>query len=285
MLLVLPLLAAPALPAQVHAPPRAVSCLDTISASALTRVDAFLEADAVPLFGWDVAHQLTAYASVEVMRLLGGSVDSLPRAEPVLGWRDLRGADASVRVTVQRDGRFAWRVPHADSSGAAALLDRALRRVLAGGTVFPLSDGPLDSVAFDLSLSVPEHRRDGHIDSMRVHYAVAVFTIATPWSTPVSAISVIPPRFPQQAMADVVGATVVLKFVVDSTGRVERKTIHDVWPASHSRLAGDRGVYYDDFREAAVRAVRTARFRPARLAGCPVSQRVVMPFIFKMHRP
>lgn len=79
-----------------------------------------------------------------------------------------------------------------------------------------------------------------------------------------------PPRYPDVARHAGIAGTVIVRFVVDTTGRVERDGI-DVRDAPHAALA------------VAVRqALATHRFTPARVAGRPVRQLVEQAFVFAL---
>jgi hypothetical protein len=62
------------------------------------------------------------------------------------------------------------------------------------------------------------------------------------------------------------------------------ETVRDLWPADRPRLTGELGRHYRGFLAAATRAMKDARFEPARLGGCPVPQLVAVPFAFKLNR-
>ena len=81
------------------------------------------------------------------------------------------------------------------------------------------------------------------------------------------------PTYPDSLFAAGIEGSVVVEFVVDTAGDVERKTVGIV-SASHPRFA-----------DAAVRAAPRAKFRPARREGRPVRQLVQQPFRFRITRP
>jgi TonB family protein len=68
------------------------------------------------------------------------------------------------------------------------------------------------------------------------------------------------PRYPAALQSAGVAGSVVVEFVIDTTGRVERPSVRMV-ESSHPA-----------FEDAAQAAVLGARFRPARLNGRPVRQ-------------
>jgi len=81
-----------------------------------------------------------------------------------------------------------------------------------------------------------------------------------------------PPRYPEALRAGGVEGSAVLRFVVDTAGRVEPGSVHVV-RAEHPLFA-----------EAARGALAAARFRPAEVAGRPVRQLVEQAFAFTLAR-
>jgi TonB family protein len=81
-----------------------------------------------------------------------------------------------------------------------------------------------------------------------------------------------PPRYPEALRAGGVEGTAVLRFVVDTAGRVEPRSVHVV-RADHPLFA-----------ESARAALAAARFRPAEVAGRPVRQLVEQAFAFTLAR-
>lgn len=81
-----------------------------------------------------------------------------------------------------------------------------------------------------------------------------------------------PPRYPESLRSAGVQGTAVLRFVVDTLGRVERGSV-EVLRTDHPLFAA-----------AARAAVEAVRFRPAEVAGRPVRQLVGQPFAFTLDR-
>ena len=275
---------------QHDAQPPASSCLASIADSALTRMPVWgfiALADTTQPVPASAANLLQAVAD-RVDSLLGGAPRSLPDAEPTLTWRDIgRG----LQLTWYRDGRLIWRVPDdtlevdVRGDGGARLLARAL------SAARDASEAPLvwpDDVAAD-SMQLGIDFLKAWIDSARaVHPAqvrkqiphVPLFIISEPWRTEVTVrrISRIP--YPDELLGRVSGQ-LLLEWVVDTMGRADRTTIHDLWPMGQPRLTGDMARYYDAFLAGARNAVMGARYTPERIVGCKVPQRVQQPFIFK----
>lgn len=77
-----------------------------------------------------------------------------------------------------------------------------------------------------------------------------------------------PPRYPADMRAAGVTGAVVVRIVIDESGKVMAA---DVAKASH-----------DGFREAAIEAVREWTFKPAQVGGKPVRARVNVPLNFSI---
>lgn len=86
----------------------------------------------------------------------------------------------------------------------------------------------------------------------------------------VVALRSVQPRYPEQLSRAGVEGTVVARFVVDTTGRVERPTIEIV--------RADQALFEQSVREALIRM----RFTPAEAGGRKVRQLVEQPFTFAL---
>lgn len=80
------------------------------------------------------------------------------------------------------------------------------------------------------------------------------------------------PSYPSSLLSAGVEAHVLMRFVVDSTGRVDAKSL--IFPEGIHRL----------FTDAVKRALLRSRYFPAELAGRRVAQHVVQDFIFQIQR-
>lgn len=274
---------------QHDAQPPASSCIASIADSALTRMPVWgfiALADTTQPVPASAAKLLQAVAD-RVDSLLGGAPRSLPNGEPTLTWRDIgRG----LKLTWHRDGRLTWRVPDdtlkvdVRGDGGARLLARAL------SAARDASEAPLvwpDDVAAD-SMQLGIDFLKAWIDSARaVHPAqvrkqtphLPLFIISEPWQTEVTVRRMSRIPYPDELLGRVSGQ-LTLEFVVDTMGRADRTTIHDLWPTSQPRLTGDRARYYDAFLAGARNAVMGARFTPAAIVGCKVPELVQQPFTF-----
>jgi hypothetical protein len=93
-----------------------------------------------------------------------------------------------------------------------------------------------------------------------------------------------PPRYPEGARRTWYEATIVLKFIVDSTGHAVESTITEVWPEGTPRPQGEKLRMYESFLESTKRAIPALEFTPAAIGGCRVNQLVRMPFMFHLNR-
>jgi hypothetical protein len=80
------------------------------------------------------------------------------------------------------------------------------------------------------------------------------------------------PEYPVNARLAGVTDSLVLSFVIDETGAAAMSTARF--------LAGS----YRDFKLAVLEVIPGYKFHPAMIAGCPVPQRVTMPFVFSLER-
>jgi TonB family protein len=76
------------------------------------------------------------------------------------------------------------------------------------------------------------------------------------------------PRFPDAAIRTGIGDSLIVEFVIDTTGRAEQ----------HSIVLIRAG--YREFAEEAIKAIMSARFAPGRIGTCPVAVRVQVPINF-----
>lgn len=74
-------------------------------------------------------------------------------------------------------------------------------------------------------------------------------------------------------LGDAIG-NVVLRFVVDSTGRVRPGSVTHVWPRARPRLEGCLAEVYRSLVQAATQGLLTSGYVPATIGGCPVPRLV-----------
>jgi hypothetical protein len=226
------------------------------------------------LMAQDVASQVVA--------LLGGTEDKVPVADRSVTWRSL---PSQLLVTIHPDGRVtrrgvsAWR-----DTIATSLLVRAFDAARANGAARIIVPDAIASrpvvvrLVLDMELYVP----GGQVKPpASAHPGFAAFMM--PYATESMALpkpNNPRPRYPDRAVMSRMGGYVIMRFIVDTLGRVEPASIHDLWPSDKPRLTGYLAADYDDFVSAVKAVLPTWRFTPALLGSCPRGQVVDLPIAF-----
>lgn len=281
------------------------ACVRPIPAGAYTRVPVFVYAEvvdsadrrargSVDLIAQEVADRLRAL----VWKAAAGGAPSsdaptaLPPADSLLVDR---ATDGRVLVVARRGGApVTWRVERgeradtlaADTAGAA-LVAHVFGEAVADGAVLVPDDALRgDSLAFELRLVRPGVDGPGRaLQPVAERNPAPAFSLAVPWERRAGpGPAAIQLRYPEGALSRGFEGRVTLRFVIDTTGRAEARTVRDLWPAGVAPLTGDEGGVYAAFVAAARKAVLAARFAPARVAGCRVRQLVELPLAFTMSR-
>jgi len=284
-------LSAPALHAQARAetaPPNVLTCGDT---SLHSRVPVFLIVRMIHPVGQEVpssvANLLQAIAD-RADTILQAPVGKLLPGEPAY-------TDANIHrplfVSWHRDGRLTWRIgedgwnpqPNPDSTGAL-LIEHALTAAQTAGDVYMMWPDTVKRDSLDFRLGL-EH---AWVDTSRgprrfaERYAIPLFSVDALMETDVAVVHMSAPRYPTWSQQDAVNGTVMMRFMVDTTGRVDMSTVQDEWPGDRPRLTGQKAVYYREFLQAARGALAEARYKPATRGGCKIRQRAYQPFTFRM---
>ncbi len=191
---------------------------------------------------------------------------------PPAGADRLQDAETLIWFQVRNDGRLAGL--HLHNRSGWDLLDMALQRAVLRAdsqrTLRPLPPG-LVGQPVDIWLAV----RMGRRQARGLHVPVARVRWTTPrWRGEESRPRLIDlsyhPHFPDVALRAGIGDELVMEFVVDTAGRAEPNSIIPL------------RAHFREFAEEAVKAIRSARFSPGRIGGCPVSVTVQMPVNFLM---
>ena len=260
------------------------SCVAHLPPSTFTRVAVYVFVDLSDSVGSHFAASADNLLQDLVFRahsLLGVTPEQLPEGEPRIDWR---GTDASLHLTAFPDGRIVSRDTTAGT--AAALMAQALAEASTIGLLDWAAESARDSVRFDITFVRPWLDSAGHVSQPTFkRRPLPLLSVRAPWERPVSPKpGGAPPLYPEGARRSGYEATIVLKFIVDSTGHAVDSTIMDVWPAGTPRLHGQKLRMYEDFLESVKRAIPQLEFVPATIGGCPVNQLVRMPFIFQLNR-
>jgi hypothetical protein len=279
--------------ARAQEPPRrGGACLDSIPASAMKRVPVYaaaqlLEGDVVSSGVLASIDAFTQAAAEQARFLLGAGATQLPPGEPSITWRQL---DHLLRVVAYRNGRLAWRVERpawlsdqsAGDSGVRHLgraIDEAKRR---GEAFLWRDDLTRDSLAWLIRLEPAVLGVEGSAQQPTLRSGFPVFHVLTP---PMVAPDVdrLRTNFPMVRIRGFAG-TVRLQFVVDTAGRADPASIRSVWPTNEPRLSGPPGFAYDSVVQVMRGAVKDARFAPARIGSCTISQLVQQSFTYRPAR-
>lgn len=259
-------------------------CLDHMPASVFKRVVVYAYVDLQDSVSASFAMSADNFLQEVVnktQRQLGISGDRLPFGEPDVNWR---GVDVSLHLVAYRDGRIV--VLHRDSisvvATAASLVARALDSMSTIGQLEWSDDATRDSVRFDIAFVRPVLDSAGHVE-MPPHRraAVPVFSVLAPWEQNVETRSgQAPPAYPAGARLQGYEGTVLLTFLVDSTGHAVMSTVHDLWPKEKPRWSARDSSAYRSFLKETMQAIGRLEFVPARIGGCPVREFVQMPFVY-----
>ena len=220
----------------------------------------------------------------EFRQLLGAAGSTVPNADTNFVWYSV---PAQLTLMSHRNGDLIARpIGTGGDSAATLMLVRAFEAARArGGALVGYPGGFVDdSAPVYLALwpdyvgSAPEMVPPGA--TMR---KFAVFNLTEPEESPALPLpNQRPPRYPSENEQSRVEGSVLMEFVVDTTGRADRATIHELWPLGTPPLHG----YGTDAHEAFVQSVTTwlreFRFSPMRIGECAVKQRVQLPLEFRV---
>jgi hypothetical protein len=265
-------------------------CVDSLPDKDLRRVAVYIASDAddsVPVLAKPVDLLLELVAG-KIRTALGAVPGQLPMGEPAVTRRNIRGR---VQIVLHNNGVFAVR-PTPDSSidsaqtRGLALIRQAIKDLSAEGErVFWPEGLEGDSAVFRIFFDAPTPLKDGSPGEVDERFASVVFSLALPWGEPVSVKKLSRPSYPEIPREGYSEGYLVLQFVVDENGNLDRSTIRDLWPANRERPVGPLAEYYRLFVYAAKSSVMNSQYRPANISGCPVPQTVQQPFDFRLKRP
>ena len=268
---------------------RRTECTANLPSNVFTRVTIHLTAAPVDSASRAVVSSvdlLTQSVATRLRAILGATGPVIPAADSTLMWDGL----GAVFVVVHTDGRYTWREPDTTNTArpvraGETLLRRALAVTRDAEGIIVVPDGSLaDSAVFGLSYWEPVVSPTGKMQAVPLRVGFPVFTLPIPWSRPAEAIRPPEVKYPPAPRNAAAEGVLTLRFVVDTTGRVDMSSVRDVWPSGRPRYTGALGVYYDEFVRAATRALEDARYTPAEIGGCRVSSLVMQPFRFKLRR-
>src|SRR5512133_80990 len=235
-----------------------IACFDRIPRAAYTRVAVYgVTATSDSTLSPRARHQLLGAADAllqsvaeRVRATLRGehasAVDSLPFGERTLGdslhvWRGVGGA---LELTAHRDGQVSWSIPPSaqGDTTAVSLLARTLESMRSSGDAMVAwaSDPSVltpEFAHFEFSLVWTTVDSAGRSQQPALdRRAEPLFSMLTPWFEAVSAKKLASPDYPDAALSDGFAGTVIMQFVVNTAGRAESRTAHDLWPADKPPL-------------------------------------------------
>jgi hypothetical protein len=264
-------------------PPSA--CMAAIPASAMDEqlvfLDARLPAKTSALIRIQ-ANMMAKDVSAELRAILGGSEYAVPSAASRTHWYSV---PAELIVIARKDGRESWRgVSRSGDLSAVALLSSAMDSARAhGAAMIVWPDGfTADSLVVRLTLLPVDFEELPTPDSSSAtRVTFASFTVPSPHREPARAKEGQQPLvYPKFSERNRVIGTVIEQFVVDTTGRADPSTFHDLWPSDKPRLEGARAAYYNAFVDAIKGWAANAEFTPAHVGPCLVRELVEIPIRF-----
>lgn len=295
---------------------RAAACRAAIPDSMLRPTTVRLVAPTLPaMAGQPPAAPSTIAAAQQVLRwtadairALVGSPDGATAVDGLVGWRALEGVQATFTLDA---GRLAWRVgagyrgaPAPTDTTGLVLLAQALDAVRdsIATLAVPAEVGPA-APTFPLAFSWREPEA-GEVEPVRLDapFDHPLFQLAVPAYAPPRPLDRVAPRYPDAAHAQAYRSEVRVMAVVTEEGRIDPRTLRAVWvdatpvagdmlpaglPTSPGRQPtplGFRPIAPVEaaslFTSASLAAVRSVRFTPARIGGCPTRQEVLQTFRF-----
>lgn len=182
-----------------------------------------------------------------------------------------------IEIGYQRDGR-----PARSDALDSTYLARAIHLAADSSGPYPWPDAmPGDSLTFDLWLTHPLVDAEGVVTPIGAGFSVPAYSLLLPPTTPARLVSRPRVQHPTRTAGQNVVATVIMSFVIDSTGRVDAASIHDEWPSDHRRPRGELGDHYRAFVRAVRRALEAARYEPARIGRCATREHAQLRFEFR----
>jgi TonB family protein len=191
--------------------------------------------------------------------------DTLPDESEWIG----HGLDTEVQFWLSDSGRLSTERIEMDGASPELVMSlvAAIRRADSAGEFLPPSPAVRRARgAIQLRLVDAPHTLPPSVTLLRIRIPVLIIDSAPSflWMPPV--------EYPQAARRVQLGDRVLVELVVDANGRPDTTTIKVLYAA------------YREFAVEALRGVKEAHFRPARVGGCPVPVVVRMPVDFHVRQ-
>jgi TonB family protein len=190
-------------------------------------------------------------------------VDDDTTRRPLLMRPALHGALALTLHTNGRISNFGFERRSISDALDATLITMLERQDSLGGFWYAAGPLPQDSVRLLLTTTHRPGRQE-------VSTPLARIRLPRYPGTQVRARRGPAPRYPDIAEKAGISSAVMVEFVVDTTGRADTSTVRLVL------------AELEEFVTEVRRVLPRLRFEPARIAGCPVQQLVLQPFVFNM---
>lgn len=256
-------------------------CRDTLIAANLSRLTVYQQAVVhdtarailaqVDLLSWRIAQGVRAS--------LGAHGAAVPAGDSLGKW-PLPIRHLPLDIIVRRDGPGAWRLgAPADSDAAPATLtafyERVMRTIPPDSIWMAWPDGYApDSLMFRLDL-VAYGQADRVVPNNTS--LMALFSTTGVAERPALDKHPLYAIYPEDARQNRIVGTVVLEFVVDTTGRADEQTIRVLRPTEAQLDSSAYAHYLREFIKATRYAIERHRFTPAHIGRCPVRERVQFP--------
>jgi hypothetical protein len=278
----------------VTTPPPGVApgCLRSIPMNSMARVPVFASLamrDSLRLEIPTTATNMLQAVANRIATSVGVRAGEIPEGEPGITWDSV---GRPMAIVWHRNGTLTWRVfPDTNAAmptpaKAALLFGRALDSAQARReTVMTWPDGVADdSLEMWVDFARPKIDGEGIIKPVRARAAVPVFSVVAPREEEVVVVQPPPSYYPPLLQAWGVEGRVMMEFAVDTTGRADPATIHDVWPKERPRLTGALGAHYQELVRTARHTILATRFAPGAVGGCKFRQVVQQPFSWDIAR-
>lgn len=260
------------------------ACLRAVPKTAGRPATAYLGVPAADSISAPVRALADNFADViagEIRRELGAVGDTLPEIPPLSAGL----ASASVTLVLKRNAPLAW--TDSDTSARSRrtrqmLLDALETAKNAGETIIWPQDLPGDSAHVRLHIDVPSLINGTLVGDEALPVAIPVYATRVLEEKPAAVRRGVQPSYPERNRRGAWSGTVIMQFVIDTTGRAEQGTMKDVWPRNVPRLKPELTDIYDDFLHAAKESIPGSTYYPAEIAGCKVRQVVRQAFIFNI---
>lgn len=265
-----------------RAPSRvAADCRDTLIAANLSRLTVYQRA---------VVHDTTRAILAQV-DLLASSIAQGVRASLGAQGTDVPAGDLFGKwprpirhlpfdIIVRRNAPGAWRLGAVADSDAAspaltALYERTLRAIPPDSIWMIWPDGYApDSVVFRLDLVAFAH--SGRLIPGK-SAIIALFSSTGVVERPAAEKHHLSTHYPEDAAENRIFANLLLQFVVDTTGFVDKRTIRVLRPTEAQLDSSEYRQYLREFINVTRNALERDRFIPARIGRCAVRETVQLP--------